>query len=121
MRHDTLKPDEAWRSPDEFGDKHQVVGHAAPSVMDTLERLQHRAEVANPEERISGFVFSGLVQLVARSQGEAPVAELRSRGRFPKRIIPFLKYPAADLLALTRVMVVHRVAVGELLQPVVSP
>ncbi len=88
--------------------------------MDTLERLKRRRELATPDERISGFVFSALMQVVARSLGDTPIAELRARGHFPKRVIPFLKYPGADFLALTQVLVEHRLAGGEQLHPVLE-
>lgn len=88
--------------------------------MDTLDRLQRRAGEATPAERISGFVFSGLIALVSQGQGEAPFDALRATRRFPKRIIPFLKYPASDFLALTQMLVEHRLARGEQFQSVLE-
>lgn len=66
--------------------------------MDSLEALAARRAQATETDAVSGFVFTEIVALLSREQGEAEATRLATR--LPRRLIPLLKYPAAQFLGL---------------------
>ncbi len=68
--------------------------------MDSREELLRRQALAGPSDVVQGMFFGAVAGLVEREAGAERAAALRTSRRFPKRPVPFMRYPAADFLAV---------------------
>lgn len=66
--------------------------------MDSRDELLRRRTRATASDQVPGMFFSGLLGLIERDGGPERAAKIRAERRFPKRVLSFLRYPAADFL-----------------------
>lgn len=66
--------------------------------MDSAEDLQRRRAACTAADAVPGMFFNSTLEWVLREAGADAAASVQTTRAFPRRVIPFLRYPARDYL-----------------------